>query len=274
VGNANRYQRVLWGCAAAFLCISGISKGAEPPRAVPGQKAGKYELWGQLFTPFLQVLSKETASPYRAFEMEVRLEQMTGLPKELAGSKAFLALQAPDKLRVSGPVFGEEITLGRHGQNVWIAPGGRMEGVLDSAAKAGRLPNPDSKYRLGDFCLPFTDKHLAFLPALFQVREYAAEPVDGVDCRVLEVEILEEVGKMLGGNWKLWIWVDPHQKPVRLQVERKDFEASFRVDRLEFSEGLPKETWEGTGDVLRLDPARYGQVMELLVGGRKSKKKK
>ncbi len=199
---------------------------------------------------------------------------MTGLPRELAGSKAFLALQAPDKLRVSGPVFGHEITIGRQGQALWVSPKTQVEPLLESAAKAGRLPAPDSKYRLGDFNLPFTDKHLAFLPALFQVREYAAEPVDGVDCRVLEVELLEEVGKMLGGNWKLLIWVDPRQKPVRIQLERKDFEALFRVDRLEFSSGLPKETWQETGDFLSLDPSRYGQMLDILVGGRKPKKKK
>lgn len=261
-------------CAVAVLWMTGTVQGAEPSLTVPAQKTGKYELWGQLFTPFLQVLSKESSSPYRAFQMELRLEQMTGLPEELAGSKGFLALQAPDKLRVSGPVFGHEITIGRRGQALWVSPKTQVEPLLESAAKAGRLPAPDSKYRLGDFGLPFTDKHLAFLPALFQVREYAAEPVDGVDCRVLEVELLEEVGKMLGGNWKLLIWVDPRQKPVRIQLDRKDFQASFRVDKLEFSGALPKETWQETGDFLSLDPSRYGQMLDILVGGRKAKKKK
>ena len=276
-----RYARLLAGAVAALVLWAGPA-GSPGGACVYGQsvapgvggRVGKYELWGQLFTPYLQVLSQDGASARRAFQMELRLEKMTGLPKELAGARASLTLQAPDKLRLSGPVFGQEITVGRSGQSLWVAPGDRFEALLGAAAKSGRLQEPDGRYRLGDFRLPFTDKHLALLPALFQVREYAAEPVDGVDCRVLEVELMEELGKMLGGKWKLLVWVDPARKPVRVELERKDFEAAFRVERLEFSGPLALETWERGGDALVLEPARYGQLMELVVGGRKAKKKK
>ncbi len=262
-----------------LLSLSGCFFPGRAAAREPGEGVrGKYELWGALIAPFVHLLAEETRDPNRAMELRLRLESMTGLPPEMRGAKASVALEFPDKLRLNGPLFGEEITLGRHGDSLWVSPKGRLEPLMEAASAAGRLSAPDRKYRLGDFCLPFSDQQMVLLPALFQVKEYAAEEVDGVSCRVLEVELMEELGKALGGGWKALVWVGADQKPVKVQLERKEWQASFRVETLRFVPALPRGTWEPgagmEGETLRLEPWQYRQLLDLVGGARVGKKKK
>ena len=61
---------------------------------------------------------------------------------------------------------------------------------------------------------------------------------------------------------------DKFRLPARLSVARTGWQMVVRCERLEFSKALPPETWQPTaeqaGDILRLDAARYGQLLEFI----------
>src|SRR5579862_9877615 len=103
--------------------------------------------------PILNVFAKSTTNPNRALSFTARLEQMTDLPPELSGSRAEVALEYPDKLRLRAPILGEDITVCRKGQEIWAFPGSKVEALL-SAAAAKKLPKADPKFRLQPFALP------------------------------------------------------------------------------------------------------------------------
>ena len=66
----------------------------------------------------------------------------------------------PDKLRLRAPVLGEDVTICRHGQELWAYPASKIEPLLQAAAAAKKLPKPDPKFRLEPFALPIPEKQL------------------------------------------------------------------------------------------------------------------
>lgn len=239
--------------------------------AQPGHAAdNRYDLLGQMLLPFVNVFAKATTNPNRAVQLTARLEQMTGVPPTLIGSKAELALEYPDKVRLRAPVLGEDVTICRHGQEVWAYPASKLQPLIEAAAAAKKLPKLDKKFRLEPFALPIPEKQLVFLPVLFQVNEIGAEPLDGENCRVLDLFLMPELAKSLKAkDWASRVWARPNAKPARLSVAKGDWNVVVRVEQLEFSPTLPASTWEPTpeqaADVLQLDAPRYQQLLESLV---------
>jgi hypothetical protein len=230
----------------------------------------RYDLLGQMLLPFVNVFAKATTNPNRALQMTARLEQMTGVPPTLIGSKAELALEYPDKVRLRAPVLGEDVTICRRGQEVWAYPASKLQPLIEAAAAAKKLPKLDKKFRLVPFALPIPEKQLVFLPVLFQVNEIGAEPLDGENCRVLDLFLMPELAKSLKAkDWASRVWARPNAKPARLSVAKGDWNVVVRVEQLEFSPTLPASTWEPTAeqaaDVLQLDAPRYQQLLESLV---------
>ena len=230
----------------------------------------RYEVLGRVLIPFANVFAQNTKNPNRALLLSGRLELMTGLPAGLVGSRAELALQYPDRLRLRVPVLGQEVTICRRGQDVWVYPGAKVAALLSVARELKKLPKADPKARLAPFALPVPEKQLALLPALFQVKDVGAEPLDGEPCRVLDLFLLPELAKSLKArDWAARVWVRGDSKPARLSVARTGWQIAVRFERVEFSKSLPPETWEPTaeqaGDVLRLDAARYEQLLGALV---------
>ena len=230
----------------------------------------RYDVLSRLLMPFANVFAKETKNPNRAMVLTARLERLTGLPPALVGSRAEIAVQYPDKLRLRAPVLGEELTICRRGQEVWVWPGTKAAALLEAAGAAGKLPKPDPQAQLAPFQLPVPEKQLALLAMLFQVKDVGAEPLDGEPCRVLDLFLMPELAKSLREkDWAARVWVRGDGRPARLSVARAGWQMAVRFERLEFSKTLPPETWQPTaeqaGDVLRLDAARYGQLLEALV---------
>ena len=230
----------------------------------------RYDVLGKVLMPFANVFAQDTKNPNRAMLLTARLELMTGLPPALVGSRAELALQYPDKLRLRAPVLGEDVTICRRGQEVWAYPGTKVAALLAAANKDKSLPKADPNARLAPFALPIPEKQLALLPALFQVKDAGAEPLDGAPCRVLDLFLLPELAKALQEkDWAARVWVRGDGKPARLSVARAGWQIAVRFERVEFSKTLPPETWEPTAeqaaDVLKLDAARYAQLLGALV---------
>jgi hypothetical protein len=241
---------------------------AAPP--VSRADDNRYTVLGQVLMPFANVFVKNTKNPNRALQLSGRVELMTGLPPALVGSRAELALEYPDKLRIRAPVLGEEVTICRRGQEVWAYPGSRVKALLEAANAGKKLPKPDPKAQLPPFALPVPESQLVLLPALFQVKDVGAEELDGAACRVMDLFLMPELAKSLPRkDWAARVWVRDDKTPGRLSIARPDWQFAFRFERVTFSKKLPPETWKPTAeeaaDVLKLDPARYTQLIEALM---------
>jgi hypothetical protein len=241
--------------------------------AVPlGARAAeqKYDVLARMLTPFGQLFNRKSKNPQRTLVVRGRIEKMPGLPPERVGARATLELEMPDKLRLRAPFSGEEFTICRVGQEIWVAPGSKLAGLLDAARSAGKLPAPDPKYRLEPFRLPIPEKQLPMLPLLFRVDDVGQQEVDGALCRVLDLQVQPELAKPLGlRSWTARVWVRPDARLARLAVSEPGSEVVVRVDDVTWSSALPPETWDpaaaGLTDVLKIDPAQYQQLLRLLV---------
>jgi hypothetical protein len=158
----------------------------------------RYDLLGRMLMPFVNVFAKNTSNPNRALSCTLKLEQVTDLPAALVGSQAEIAVEYPDKIRLRAPILGEDVTVCRHGDEVWAYPGSKVEAMLKAAAEQKKLPKLNPKFRLEPFSLPVPEKELVFLPALFQAKDVGSEALDGVTCRVIDVYLMPELAKAVG----------------------------------------------------------------------------
>ena len=244
---------------AALLLAPGFSRAEE----------NRYDVLSKLLLPFAHVLTKDAKTPNRALRLTARLERLTDLPPALVGSRAEIAVQCPDKFRLRAPVLGEELTICRRGQEVWVWPGAKAAALIEAAGAAGKLPKADPKARFTPFQLPVPEKQLALVSMFFQVKDVGAESLDGDACRVLDLFLMPELAQSLREkDWAARVWVRGDGLPARLSVARTGWQMVVRFERLEFSKALPPETWQPTaeqaGDILRLDAARYGQLLEFI----------
>jgi len=232
----------------------------------------RYDVLSKTLNPFLSVFAKDRKSEEPGFALNLRVEQSTDLPTELRGSSAEIALQAPDKLRLRGPLLGETFTIVRDGDDVWISPGAAARALLEATVAGRELPKADKKFKLGDFRLPIPEKQLKLLTALFSVKDQGFDAVDGVECRVLDVTLMPELASSLDAEgWVGRLWVRPDYTPLRLTLARKGWNIVLRFDDVRFSKSMPGSTWkpgaDEADDVLKLSAKEYSRFLRA-IGGR------
>ncbi len=226
----------------------------------------RYDVLGKMLAPFVNVLARNTKNPNRAMALTARLERLTGLPSELDGARAELSLQFPDRALVHGPILGEDLTVCRDGQSIWVTPGAKVKALLDLATTQKKLRPVDPAARLAPLQLPFPEKELVFLPVLFVVKDAGAEAVDGEDCRMLDVALMPELAKSLKEPWAARVWVRANYKPARLVLTRPGWDLAVKFEKVEFAPRLPDATWQPpSADVLTLDAPRFRQLMQAIV---------
>jgi hypothetical protein len=234
------------------------------------EEENRYNVLGRLLRPFVSVFAKDSKNPNRAFTLTAKLETMTNLPPAFVGSTADLALQYPDKLKLHVPLLGDEITLCRNGQDLWAYPGAKVDALLNGSAAGKQSPPSGAKAPLGPFEIPIPEKELTLAPILFQVKDVGTETLDDARCRVLDLYLMPELAHSLKAqNWAARVWVRPDGAPARISFAKPGWQIAVRFQRVEFSPKLPPETWQPTGeqagDVLKLDPARFRELLGGLV---------
>ncbi len=263
----NNLVKTLCLLAVAFLSVRSAVARENP-----------YDLLGRCLTPFVNLVAEHAKEPSRALSLAIHLEQMTGLPEEYAGAHADLAVEYPDKLRLHGPVQGEELTICRHGQEIWVSPGSKASALLQKLETEHRLPALDPKFQLAPFQIPVPEKDLVFLPALFEVHDAGDEAVNGVTCRVLEVKLNPALQRSLkSAAWSGRLWVGADARPVRLvlrqtQTQAPPWTATLSFDTVSFQKSLPPETWQPSAeqvtDTAKISAPRYDQILRSIVSGK------
>jgi len=227
----------------------------------------RYDVLARVLDPLLAPFTQQTPNPNRSLDAELSLIALTGVPPEFIGTKVHLAVQHPNKIYLNGPLLGQQLTLCRDDKDIWIYPGGKAEALLQQLGAENR--DPKKKVKLGDLELPFTQAQMMFLPALFQVKEYAEEQVNGVTCRILELNLPPEIAHSLGvENWSARLWVGPGYRVAKLEVLKPGWHVVVGVDKLLFAPTLADSTWKPTpeqlSEVKHLKSSQLSVLLEAL----------
>ena len=227
---------------AALLTLAPLLHAQQPG---PGTAGNPYDAVSRVLAPIASIFSPEAKQ--RALSATLVVEAMTGLPPEMAGIRAELFLQPPDRMLLRGAFAGQPVALGRTGDMLWIAPGNAA-----LLAAPGDLPRAKKKKGgLGPMVLPFPPQQMALLPVFLQVRD-AGE--DG-GLRTLEARLMPELARGLGAEeWSARLSLNPAGQLARLRVLGPGWSIALRVERLEYAAELPAATWEPPAGAARLDP--------------------
>ncbi len=247
-------MRLFLSITLALALFGGAARAAE----------NAYDVLGKVLKPIVTIFLDDPRSSSRALAADLTLLDMTKLPAQFKGSKVALAVENPDKLILRGPVLGEPVTLCRNGQELWGFPGAKLQSMID---QLGELPKRKKKFKLERLSLPFPEQQLVFLPILFQVRDEGTQDLDGMPCRVLDVGLMPQLAESLEvQGWMARAWIRADYTIAKLQVGHPGWQVIVGVERVEFRESFPKDNWEPNaseaGDVLKLDPPRFKQILD------------
>lgn len=235
------------------LAVLVLLTAAAPVFAQSGPPAeNRYDVIAKVFQPFFSVLLAGGQGPNKAATFHMVMTEVTGrLPKEFNGATLEAAVQFPNKVKLSAPVLGEQVTVCRNAQQVWAVPGEKVEYLLKQFA--GALPKP-AKNNDTPLFLPITAQQAIFLPALFVLDDDGKrfEDLNGEPTRVISGRLMPELAKSTKAeDFKAEIWVAAGYAPRQIKITRRDFTVTVAI-QVAFAPKLPGKTWqppEGVTDI-------------------------
>ncbi len=228
----------------------------------------RYDILGKVFRPFFSVLLAGGEAPEKAASFKMEVTEVTGrLPKEFAGATLEAAVQFPNKVKLSAPVLGEEMTVCRNGDEVWAIPGEKIEYLLKQFA--GHLPEPTKKSKTPVY-LPITAQQAVFLPALFVLEDGKLfEEIEGVQTRVISGGLMPELAQATKAeDFRATMWVAEGYVPKQVRIVRRDFSMTVTIRDLHFADKLPAKTWrppDGVTDIYKTTPEVLEQLLYVVV---------
>jgi len=261
--------RVFLSALAVILLAKPVSAQQEPPRDNP------YDVIGKVFQPFWSVLLADTKAKNKAASLTIEMGAVTGrLPKQMSGATLEAAVQFPDKVKLTAPVLGEQITVCRNGDDVWAYPGQKVEYLLKQF-KAKPMP---TKKKGTPLFLPITAQQAIFLPVLFTISNADVAEVDtlnGEDCRLITAGLMPELAKAAKAQgFKARMWVAPGYIPRQFEITQPDFTAIAMIKNLAFSPSLPASTWQppaGVTDIYHTNADALDAVLFVVMNSLKMK---
>ena len=222
----------------------------------------RYDALAHAILPVLQIFAPE--SPHHALVAGGSLAGMTSQPAELQNAAVSLAVQAPDKLLLRLTVNGETCTLARDGQQIWAAPGAKVQALIDQIPK---LPKPDPDFTLPPMWLPVPEKELALLPILFQVVDAGGVSIAGQNYRVLDAAVMPELARSLKiEGWSARLWLRADDSIAQIKVSRPGWQLTVALSQMQMPDSLPDTTWQPAaaeaGDVLKMDAVHFKQLLD------------
>jgi len=217
----------------------------------------------ELFAAALQkiagIVEPATDAEPQTFTTRLELVKAEGLPKDLAGHFATLALQAPDRLLVSAEHKGKTYSAGRDQQEVWAFVPDKSFGVIGKPGQTrfATAPGKKDKTMLGPLKLPLPREQVALLPLLMKVEALPAETLGETKCHVLSItpkpEAIEAL-KIPSCTLKLWLG-ESDGFPARVGYsDGKGINVEVQLSATKFSAPWPAEKWKL--------PARDGDKIE------------
>jgi len=250
--------------ALVFAAFASSASAQSSPDSGGAPSENRYDIVAKVFMPFFSVLLAGGQSPNQGASFHMVMKDVTGrLPKDFNGATLDAAVQFPNKVKLSAPVLGEQVTVCRDGKDVWATPGAKMEYLLKQFA--GKLPAPSKKTDTPIF-LPITAQQAVFLPAMFTIDEGKQyEVLNGEPTRVISGGLMPELAKATKANdFRATMWVAAGYLPRQIKIERSTFTATVVIDDLHFAPKLPGSTWKvpaGVTDVYHTTPEVLEQLL-------------
>ena len=193
------------------------------------------------------------------------MTEVTGrLPKEMAGASIKAAVEFPDKVKLTAPVLGENVTVCRNGDQVWATPGAKVEFLLNQFKVK---PRPVRKTNTPIY-LPITAQQAVFLPAIFTILNAdvaEVQELNGENCRVITAALMPQLAKAIKSEgFRAEMWVAPGYLPRRFKIIQPDFTATVEVKDLRFGPSLVPATWTppaGVTDIYRTDSNHLDAIL-------------
>lgn len=233
------------------LCALGTLP-ARSQAATPEQQAEAALL------PFLDVLCSPPANEARAFRVRGRLESIGSLQFDSTNLPEFdFAIHPAGRMRLTFPIGSNLVTACRDGQKAWASPGALLSQLLEG------LPPDGNKKTFQPLQLPFSGKQLALLPVLLEVQDKGSAPLDGVNCRVLDVRMRPEISRLLpkeAAAWSVRLWLNSEGKPARAGIRAPEGTAVLRLDQIQFASEFPASLWSQPEDAKPMTPASFEKV--------------
>jgi hypothetical protein len=239
--------------ALALLSFVRLAPAEDTPAPTPVQRfSGAVQRLSSLLEP-------DADAPPRTFTGRLEVLKAGGLPKQVAGQSAELALQGPDRLRLSVPVKDNAYAMGRDGQQVWLHVTDKKFGVVGKPGvpRFATAPEKLDQSRLGPLKLPLPPEQLALLPLLLNVESQGLETNDGARCHLLLATPKPEATQALKlPKGRLTLSVrESDSLPVMLGYDDgKGTEVQVRLREPRLVEPWPAERWK--------IPAREGDRVE------------
>src|SRR5687767_9535133 len=92
------------------------------PRPAPAAEAAAPDgdkLLSMAINNWIGIVEPPRGTEPKTFQLKARVVKAEGVAREVSGATAELAVQAPDKLRVTATVAGQTYSAGRDGQELW-----------------------------------------------------------------------------------------------------------------------------------------------------------
>lgn len=222
------------------------------------------ELLAAALQKVVRIVEPLPGSEAQTFSAKIVFLKSEGLPKDLAGQSASLAIQGPDRLSVTAQYKAKTYFAGRDRQQVWFYVPDKRFGVIGKSGETRFATAPEKKdtTRLGPLRFPVSPEQLALLPLLMKCEGFPPEQIGGVLCHVLSVQPKPEAIEALkipNGTVKLWLR-ESDQLPLRIAYRDNkglDVEVELRDTKLE-------EPW--AGEKWRI-PSRKDDTIEITALG-------
>jgi hypothetical protein len=239
------------------------------------QQENPYDVLGKALRPIANVFAPtaEGELPMHGLVLDAHLLAASKLPPELQGQAVHVAVMTPDKVLVQAPIAGDILTVCRDGDALWAAPGAKIQALLaqvpaaadDGSAKKKKKHKSDVAKVLGPLVLPVSQKELVFLPILFQVADAGMEDVAGAPCRVLDMQLMDQLAKSLHGeDWTARVWIGADYGIVKIALTGPNWSGTVAIDKLDLPAELPDTAFQPQQgmDVLKLTGEQFVDLLE------------
>lgn len=173
-----------------------------------------------------------------------------GLPKELAGRRAEVMVQAPDLLRVKIEIEKQTFETGRNHQELWIWEPGKNFGLrgVPGMTLYRTAPGKIDTSLLNPISLMIPREQLAMVPLLFQVESMPGTEIAGEGCFVLRATVMPQARALLkelpSGSITFWVR-ERDGLPVQIgYTDGKGLDAAVAFRNLRLQPAVPMETWQ------------------------------
>lgn len=248
------------------VCAPAQESPPQPAHLAP--RGNPYDVLGRVFQPFTNVLLSGGTLPDKAMQLALRISSVEGrLPRQFVGATLKAWVENPDKLRLDAPVFGENFTVVRNGNEVWATPGDKVEFLLNHF-KFKPPPSPKTNTPLS---VPISAQQAIFLVALFDVenRDVAeVQPLGNEEFRIITAGLQKELAVAAkADDFRASLWIDHAHRPRRIEIHRRDFSTVVDFLQMRFSPTLPPETWQppATDNIYRTTAENLETVLYVVV---------